>query len=897
MTTVLRRRGGAAAALVMLALAVALTVVAWQEAAHLEHSDQDRAMLLALDAIEDELNGARVAQREFLRNSALASQALYIEGLDRAAQKLETLKRQAESHSELSGDLTRLERAAQAARNDLQQVVERFLAGAPAAGTLAASEATWRSLDAAVDDLKHDLRDELAAHSAELSTTLRYTLPGLLIAFAVFAPLAAYGLVSARSELSAKRRNEQMLRETNADLDARVRERTAELAERETRYRSLVAAIPGSVYRCRNDADYTMLVVSEGVRDITGYPPSDFLEGRRSFAGLIEADDLVEVRDSIEQAIARNAPFELVYRIRHAERGIRWVHERGRGVYDDNGELLLLDGIIFDVTVQHQAEERLHELHRTLEESERRFRQMAETIDDVFWIISADGERLLFVSPAFERVWGLRCSEVYTNRKLSLEAIHPDDAERARAAIAALSTGTAYDIEYRIRRPDGEERWIHGRGFPVRDAGGTVVLLTGVSADITQRKIDEANLQAANRETQAALEVAARKNVLLHGALRKQAEFLAHVSHELKTPLNAVIGFSELLLSGFAGALSEEQRQHVNEIHVAGEQLLGRINDVLDLASSQSGDAVLAVESVEPGALVVQALESLGSRARDAAVTVSLHAIDRLDSVALDPAKVTGLLRQLIANAIKFTPAGGRVDVTLEIVPPAAVPSSIGRAERYLAIRVSDTGVGMDEDVRARLFAPFEQGDGALDRAHGGLGIGLSIARHVARLHGGDIDIQSQPGAGTVVNVWFPIRPAPDAALARRPDAAAPGTGRLALVIEDDPPSATLVARQLESAGFEVKVAARGLEGLDLARTDRPALILLDLLLPDIDGWVLLDRLTEDPVLASTPVVIVSAVADRERGRAGGAKAVIQKPFQFEELDSVLAALSLKRAA
>jgi len=605
MTASWRRRASAAAALVLVALAVALAGVAWREAQSLEESERGRAMLRTLVAFEKDLNAATVAQRDFLLTSSPANQTEYRNRLRLAEHALGELRRLAQSHSGFSEGFARLERAAQTAHTDLDDAVARFSAGAPAADTLAASEMASRTLNLAVHDVQQRLRGELAENSAQLSTTLLYTLPGLLLVFAILAPLAAYGFVSARAELLAKRRNEHALKATNAELEARVRERTAELVEREARYRSLVADIPGSVYRCRNDRDFTMLVVSDGVQDLTGYPPSDFLERGRSFARLIDPEDADRVLDSLQCAVAQREPFELVYRIRHADGGIRWVHERGRGVHDANGELLFLDGIVFDVTVQHEAEARLHAVHRTLAESERRFRQMAETIDDVFWMATPDLQQLLYVSPAFERVWGMRCNDLYENPRLWFEAIHADDADRVREGLAAISAGIVCDVEWRIGRPDGDERWIHGRGFPVCEADGSVVLAAGIGVDITRRKAGEAELQAARRETEAALDVASRKNVLLYGALRTQAEFLGRVSHELKTPLNAVIGFSELLLSGFAGELPEEQRQHVQEIYVAGEQLLSRITDVLDLAGAQSGDTALTIESVDPDALVV----------------------------------------------------------------------------------------------------------------------------------------------------------------------------------------------------------------------------------------------------------------------------------------------------
>ena len=271
-----------------------------------------------------------------------------------------------------------------------------------------------------------------------------------------------------------------------------------------------------------------------------------------------------------------------------------------------------------------------------------------------------------------------------------------------------------------------------------------------------------------------------------------------------------------------------------------------------------------------------------------------------------DERKLKQIVYNLLSNAVKFTPEGGavtlrarrctRAEVALdEALPGRLIALPPGEDNEFLAITVEDTGVGIAEEHLPKLFEPFTQVDSSVARRQGGTGLGLSLVRRLAELHGGTVGVASRPGAGSRFCVWLPYREAAPAVQEGRtaPEGTAPSAPAvpLALVIEDDDRMAELIAAQLRAEGFEVMRAATAEEGLARAAKRRPQLITLDIFLPAMDGWEFMRRLKADPKLADTPVVIITVSEDLDRGLALGARRVLQKPFVREELVAALAGL------
>jgi CheY-like chemotaxis protein/two-component sensor histidine kinase len=313
---------------------------------------------------------------------------------------------------------------------------------------------------------------------------------------------------------------------------------------------------------------------------------------------------------------------------------------------------------------------------------------------------------------------------------------------------------------------------------------------------------------------------------------------------------------------------------------------------------------------VKLSSLLVNSLSIIREQAASRRIALSMDAAEELGSIRADPRKVKQIVYNLLSNAVKFTHEGGQVTLRAERVPRSEVgrPSgswtfrSFALADsefvEFLAISVTDTGIGISPEEMERLFEPFSQIDSGLARKFAGTGLGLAMVRRLAELHGGAATVESAVGEGSRFTVWLPLRATDEGALA---SAKAPGArhapsredARTALVVEDDYKSAELIRVQLEAEGFKVLHAASAEAALVLAVQQPLALITLDIMLPNMDGWELLERIKKVPALMHSPVVIISIMADRNKGFALGAAAIMQKPMSRQELSESLLELGL----
>jgi CheY-like chemotaxis protein len=392
-----------------------------------------------------------------------------------------------------------------------------------------------------------------------------------------------------------------------------------------------------------------------------------------------------------------------------------------------------------------------------------------------------------------------------------------------------------------------------------------------------------------------------------------KSEFLANMSHELRTPLNAIIGFSEVLRDGLIGDLTEKQRGFISDIFGSGKHLLSLINDILDLSKVEAGKMTLDLEPVAIGSMFVNSLSIIREKAasRRIRLDLDLGAAEALGSIEADPRKFKQILYNLLSNAVKFTPEGGHVSLRATPVLRGQVgrPCRSGTGRRqfplvdnafvdFLEIRVTDSGIGIPLEALEQLFRPFSQIDSGLARKFEGTGLGLAMVKLLAELHGGSVAVESAVGEGSCFTVWLPLRAAGPGAVASDAALTTPAvearTGaRTALVVEDDDKSAELIRVQLEAEGFAVLHAATAEAALALAVQQPLVLITLDIMLPHMDGWEFLGRIKQMPALSGIPVVIISIVAERNKGFALGAAAVMQKPISREELYEALVNLGL----
>jgi PAS domain S-box-containing protein len=427
------------------------------------------------------------------------------------------------------------------------------------------------------------------------------------------------------------------------------------------------------------------------------------------------------------------------------------------------------------------------------------------------------------------------------------------------------------EIEVEYQRGDGTRAWVNFTGAPMHDHDGRLMGGVVVVTDIDGRKRGELDLAAAK---QAAEE-----------ANRAKSEFLANMSHELRTPLSAVIGYSEMLQEEMEDAGQADLLPDVRKIEANARHLLGLINDVLDLSKIEAERMETYVEDFAVEAMIRDVASTVEALVARKGNSLALDLDEDLGEARTDVTKLRQCLINLLSNAAKFTEGG---QVTL----------SAARVERdgakWLTFAVSDTGIGMSPEQQARLFERFTQADASTTRKFGGTGLGLSITRAFAGMLGGEIEVASEPGRGTTFTVSVPARilgtndempPADGEAVPTAIDAAGGGG---VLVVDDDPSTRELLARFLERDGFRVAAAADGKEGLEMARSLAPRVILLDVTMPQMDGWAVLRAIRAEAALRDTPVVMVTVLAEQTLAYALGATDYLQKPVDWNELHAMM---------
>ncbi len=445
-----------------------------------------------------------------------------------------------------------------------------------------------------------------------------------------------------------------------------------------------------------------------------------------------------------------------------------------------------------------------------------------------------------------EQMWRLRGLQPRAQALTSEERmalVHPDDREATlRKLNEATSEGTLSNLEFRIRWPDGQWRWIASRATTVRDAQGQLTRRIGVNWDVTDTRM----AQVAREERALAL----REN-------QANSRFLSRMSHELRTPLNAVLGFTQLLLNDGERVSADTRRRHLEQVHTAGQHLLSLINDVLDLSSLEGGEMPLHTQPVPLAELVPRTLPLVARLARQRKVRLRQGALGGVASA--DATRLRQVLLNLLTNAVKYNREGGQVVVDSEVLGDEIV------------LRVSDTGRGMPDEQVQHVFEPFNRLGADLEGIEG-TGIGLSIVKALVERMGGTVQVQSRLGEGSVFEVR--LRACSEAESTTTPEPTptpmsdepalprAPGRPARLLYIEDNPVNLLIVQELLaRRSDLQLDTAVDGLSGVSQAQGGRPDLILVDMQLPDIDGHEVLRRLRADSATADIPCISVSANA------------------------------------
>ena len=601
-------------------------------------------------------------------------------------------------------------------------------------------------------------------------------------------------------------------------------------------------------------------------KELLGFQPQDqhlFPDNTSCWRERIHPDDAEAVKRAFQAHLNDNTPFRARYRLRTRSGEYRWFQVRGEATRDESGRAILASGSMSDVHDQHTAESRLDLAMRSAQIG--------------LWDLDLDtGE--CFASDTLYEMLGYSSGEFSFDSSRWQELIHPEDREGAHRALQDHVHGNAsfYVSEHRVRRRDGAWVWIRDAGEVVeRDEFGQPTRMVGVHVDIQ-----------ALREAKDAAEAA---NLA-------KSEFLANMSHEIRTPMTAILGYADLLSEdGPDGFNPKEASDAALTIRSNANHLLTIINDILDMSKIEAGRMSTERIKTDPSQALDEVAGLIRPRAKEKGIELRVeHAGDLPESMLTDPTRLQQILLNLASNAVKFTTEGR---ITMR--------ASWLRGERALCLSVEDTGIGMTPEQLARVgrFDAFTQADSSMSRRYGGTGLGLRISSSLARLLGGELTIESEPGRGTLTTLRVPCAEASahgakhpahevrtnEASLTISPDER-PLEGVRVLVAEDGPDNQRLIAFFLERAGARVSVVGNGRQALDTLRASEPDaydVLLLDMQMPEMDGYEAAARLREAEI--EIPIVALTAHAmdgDRSRCIDAGCDDYLAKPIDRDRLVS-----------
>ncbi len=655
--------------------------------------------------------------------------------------------------------------------------------------------------------------------------------------------------VATTIDITARKRAEEELAKNHFELQ----ETSRRLEQSRNMLQLIIESIPARVFW--KDSNLRYLGCNSLFARDAGFTDPQQLIGNDDFAmGWREQADLYQADD--RQVIESRHPKMNYVEPQTTPAGAEiWLKTSKVPLQMQDAEAVGILGVYEDITEFKRAEE-------ALRKSEQRFRLMAETIQDVFWIATSGIEKTTYVSPRFEQVWGRPRQELYQSPQIFLEAIHPEDRERVKSETSvAHDRGEPFNLEYRIIRSDGEVRWIQDRGFPVLNEQGDVILFTGVATDITERKSLE-------------------KQLLLAQKMEAVGRLAGGVAHDFNNLLMAISGYGELMRATV----------------LKSDPLYGYLEDILkttDRAAALTGQLLTfsRQQIVNPQMLdlnlVVLDLEQMLRRLIEEDIELQIITAPGLGAVQADPGYLHQIIMNLVINARDAMPRGGRIVVETAKVDFDTIrqtKSGVAPSGPYVMLLVTDNGVGMDEAIQTHIFEPFfttkERGKGT--------GLGLSTVYGIVKQSGGFIDLESVPGEGSTFTVYLPRLGKVEAPAPKKLPKTTKFRGKeTILLVEDEDMLRTLLAKFLRFHGYRVLEACHGGEALlTCERHQGPIHIMVtDVVMPQMNGRELMDRLT--PLRPEMYVIYMSGYTEDEvvqRGVSELAVAFLQKPFKPVDL-------------
>jgi two-component system sensor histidine kinase/response regulator len=688
------------------------------------------------------------------------------------------------------------------------------------------------------------------------------------------------------SEMQRVARREAELEILNARIESKVGERTRKLAESEERFSQLANNTPDVFWFIDLAPVAKIRYVSPSILDQWGVPPEHFYNDPNHWLNCVPAED----RDGVIQAMtvadeARGIPMECEHRVTLPDGQLRRIHFRGTLKRDDAGNPIRLAGLSRDITEQMKAEEKIR-----LDAQRLRLATQAAGIG--IWNLDIASGDLEWDDEAY-RLYGIQRRGSVSGYERWRKSVHPEDLPKIEAALQdAIRTGAALDSEFRIRRGSEQAvRLIRVMATIVWDEDGKAVRVIGVNWDTTEERERETVLRQS-------LAAQTRLTELARAGERAKQEFLATMSHEIRTPLSGMLGFADAALE--SKEILPDTRDCLHAIKDGGDALMRIINDILDFSRIGAGRLRIEKAIFSPVELVEDVRLLFSHQAFTRGLTLQAEVDENLPHLLRgDGGRIRQILLNLVGNAVKFTVVGD-ITITVRI-------NEAGPAARRIEFVVDDTGPGIPPDKLRAIFDPFTQADSSNTRRHGGVGLGLAISSRLAQLMGGGLS-----GENLTTGARFVFSLPMEVASAEKAGAAAPGlrlvaeeenAGVKVLVVEDDKINRALLLRMLRDLGYKVVTAVNGSDAVEAFRHESPALIVMDVQMPVLDGIEATERIREfERVNRIAPCFIVALTADimpenRENCMRAGMNAYLNKPIKKADLSQILRARKLLGAA
>jgi PAS domain S-box-containing protein len=631
------------------------------------------------------------------------------------------------------------------------------------------------------------------------------------------------------------------------------RESDERLAMSERRYRALVEATTALVWSA--DANGDILLSDSQWERFTGRPPES--HAGAGWFDAVHPDDREEARRQWTRSVMMQTPHDLTFRMRRHDGVYRMVRAYAAPLYDESGRLQEWFGTTTDVTEQYEAKAAIEERNLRLTVAMDAANMTIMSLDLATWTLSWEGG-LASASP---------CQERTLSYEAALNRVNVEDRAGLDTFLTHLAGGqeTGFQFEFRLLL-DGRERWMHGSALLHRTVQGHPLRIIGSLIDITDRK---------------------RMELMLRETDRRKDEFLAMLAHELRNPLAPLR--TAIALIQKTGPADPQVQDLVGLMRRQVDHMTRIVDDLLEVSRITQGHITLKQEPIFVGSAVYGAVESVADMVESRQQRLDVSVPAGMMWVYGDATRLSQILVNILNNASKYTPEGGRI------------ATDVQADEDLVTITIEDTGTGISADLLPNVFELFSQGERTLDRSNGGLGIGLSLVKKLVEMHDGTISVQSPgPGLGTTVTVCLPRlhqhERHPGHSVLPTAPVKAPLTGHAGLrilIVDDNRDAADSLALLCESETHTTCVAYTSHEAISLAQNFLPEVALLDIGLPDIDGYELATRLRHKGMKAPVLIAVTGygQAEDRLRAQAAGFDYHFVKPVNLEDLLGLISTL------